>query len=109
MPRGFARGRGCGWSGQTENREDLGDGMVLPAQVFGEATWLLNSAGFFSPPLRNAVFSSLPACAWQFKASFLTIIMMHKVQYFDPQTITELFSGDNKKVQSEALEEPDDS
>lgn len=35
--------------------------------------------------------------------------MMHKVLYFDPQTITELFSGDNRKVQSEALEEPDDS
>lgn len=32
--------------------------MVLPALVFEEATWLLNTAGIFSPAVRNAVFSN---------------------------------------------------
>lgn len=34
--------------------------MVLPAQVSGAGTWLLDSAGIFSPTLRNAAASSQP-------------------------------------------------
>jgi len=42
--------------------------MVLPALVFEEATWLLNTAGIFSPAVRNAVFS----CSAQIK------VLIHK-------------------------------
>jgi len=42
--------------------------MVLPALVFEEATWLLNTAGIFSPAVRTAVFS----CSAQIK------VLIHK-------------------------------
>lgn len=64
------RGERNGQTGRRGGRWkfSLGDGMVLPALVSGEATWLLNTAGIFSPAVRNAVFF----CSAQIK------VLIHK-------------------------------
>lgn len=64
--RGFAQGKGCDWSECTKTRQEYhtqfpqDSSLAPPAQVSGEGTWLLNSAGIFSPALRNAVSSPQP-------------------------------------------------